>query len=38
MTRLLVLRPQPGADATVRRAKALGLDLARVYEVITASA
>jgi uroporphyrinogen-III synthase len=26
MTRLLVLRPQPGADATVRRAKALGLD------------
>jgi uroporphyrinogen-III synthase len=26
MTRLLVLRPQPGADATVRRAKALRLD------------
>jgi len=26
MTRLLVLRPQPGADATARRAQALGLD------------
>ncbi|MGE3745064.1 MAG: uroporphyrinogen-III synthase [Sphingomonadaceae bacterium] len=26
MTRLLVLRPRPGADATVRRAQALGLD------------
>jgi len=26
MTVLLVLRPQPGADATVRRAQALGLD------------
>lgn len=27
MTMLLVLRPQPGADATVGRAKALGLDV-----------
>lgn len=30
MTRLLVLRPQPGADATVERARAMGLDAVAV--------
>src|SRR4051812_49891863 len=30
MTRLLVLRPQPGADATLGKARALGLDTVAV--------
>jgi uroporphyrinogen-III synthase len=35
MTRLLVLRPQPGADATAARARALGLDpiVAPLFEI-----